>query len=678
MRVWILQTGEPMPVDTDGSRPMRAMNLAGALTAAGHEVVIWTADFNHIALTARYGRNTRVRMPGNLEVRFVKSPGYGANLSPSRMIDHGLLAIELSRLLRNETTKPDVAFIGFPPIEPAAVMVQWLQARGVPTLVDLKDAWPDVLLRAFPPQVQPVARLALMPYYRMARRCLARATGLSSTTQDFLDWTVAVAGRSQRPTDIVLPLTSPSTPTPAGEKDAAGEWLDSIGVPEERLLRVAFVGALHSSYDFAPVARAARRADSVQFVICGDGSRFRETSQLMEGLPNVVMPGWVSTAQAAALARRSDLALIPIAPHPDYLLNVTNKFYDAIEKGLPVLTGLGGALGRVVTDEDVGWVYGSEAGRLLEEIIDELVSDPSPINVKSRNARALYLDKYEFGEVYSRAVLHLEELADSKANAVAQGWLPSGADSDRLAERDRYDRRANDELVSLSVGELPVAVDDQAEVFQPPYRAYERSLRETIRHGDVVLELGAGSGRHTVAITGLTDASVALDIAVNALKVCRERTRGRSSVVSGDLEALPFAVGSVDVVVCAGSLSYGDPALVDREILRVLRPGGSLVLVDSLNHNPVYRLNRWRHFRAGDRTASTVSRTPRVDRLEALAAWFESSDLQYFGTFDFLYPALRRIAGEQSATRTCQALDARWGANRYGFKFVLSAQGKRS
>lgn len=668
MLVWILQTGEPMPMDTDGSRPMRGMNLAGALTAAGHRVVLWTADFNHTLLSPRFGTDTKVRIDELLEVRCISSRGYHSNLSLSRLVDHADLARNLKRLLRPETQLPDVAFIGFPPIEPAAVMVGWLRARGVPTLVDVKDAWPNVLHRAVPSRVLPLGTLALRPYESVTRRCFARSSGLSSTTQEFLDWSLSMAGRPQCQDDLVLPLTSPLGALHEEPDAAAGAWLDALGVTEDRTLRVAFVGALHSSYDFGPVATAAKATPEVQFVICGDGSRAGAIAEIMRGLPNVVMPGWVSTAQADALARRSDLGLIPIAPHPDYLLNITNKFYDSIAKGLPVLVGLDGAVGRLVREQSVGWVYAPGGDQSLESILFTILADRDSLGPRAQRARELYLDRYDFETVYAGAVRHLEHMSESSRT----GGLKV---SSKAFERERYEEKARLEITAAEAGELPLAVDDQDAVFQPPYRAYEEALAARIAPDDVVLELGAGSGRHTVAATELAANVVAVDIADSALRVCRARTRGRAWVLCGDIERLPCADNSVDVVVCAGSMSYGEPEVLDAEIVRVLRPGGALVVVDSLDHNPVYRFNRWFQFKRGVRTATTFNRIPTIGRIASLRKQFEYSEMECFGTYDFAYPVLRRFVGEARATHICSSADARFGANKYGFKFVLAAWG---
>jgi hypothetical protein len=61
MRVWIFQTGEPLPIDKDGFRQMRAANLAEALIRAGHTVEIWSADFNHFTKTHRRKDEASIR-----------------------------------------------------------------------------------------------------------------------------------------------------------------------------------------------------------------------------------------------------------------------------------------------------------------------------------------------------------------------------------------------------------------------------------------------------------------------------------------------------------------------------------------------------------------------------------------------------------------------------------------
>jgi ubiquinone/menaquinone biosynthesis C-methylase UbiE len=56
---------------------------------------------------------------------------------------------------------------------------------------------------------------------------------------------------------------------------------------------------------------------------------------------------------------------------------------------------------------------------------------------------------------------------------------------------------------------------------------------------------------------------------------------GRIIPVQGDSERLPFAEGSFDAVTCANSFHhYPRQQAAVEEFRRVLRPGGSLILVD--------------------------------------------------------------------------------------------------
>jgi len=114
-------------------------------------------------------------------------------------------------------------------------------------------------------------------------------------------------------------------------------------------------------------------------------------------------------------------------------------------------------------------------------------------------------------------------------------------------------------------------------------------LREHVRPGQRVLEIGAGAGRFTRELARITDRIVVADLSPGQLRLNREaaaRLDFASSVedwIECDLCDLSphFVDRSFDTVVCTGGpLSYvfdrRDDALA--ELHRVARPGGTLVL----------------------------------------------------------------------------------------------------
>jgi SAM-dependent methyltransferase len=256
--------------------------------------------------------------------------------------------------------------------------------------------------------------------------------------------------------------------------------------------------------------------------------------------------------------------------------------------------------------------------------------------------------------------------------------MPS-VDNDKLLELQRYDSRAQSRLSEFgakpAVGEFGAGAMEQ--YLRAPYIFYEKCVGELIYPRSAVLELGSGSGLHTWALVQTGARVTATDISPSSLKLLAQRIVNAGASVHtqvADMEALPFADASFDVVACAGSLSYGDPLLVDEEIRRVLRPGGLLVCVDSLNHNPIYRFNRWLHYLRGDRTMSTLRRIPDLSRVAALSAGFESVQIRYFGALTFAMPAVVRLFGADRAQVISDYCDQLINVKRSAFKFVLVAK----
>lgn len=107
------------------------------------------------------------------------------------------------------------------------------------------------------------------------------------------------------------------------------------------------------------------------------------------------------------------------------------------------------------------------------------------------------------------------------------------------------------------------------------------------------LELGVGSGLNLRWYTGDVDLA-AVDLDRECLEVAAERAQelGRAvRVAVADAHRLPFGRDTFDTVVCTLAIcDVDDRSATLAEIHRVLRPGGSLLLLDHLEP-------RWREGR---------------------------------------------------------------------------------
>ena len=109
-----------------------------------------------------------------------------------------------------------------------------------------------------------------------------------------------------------------------------------------------------------------------------------------------------------------------------------------------------------------------------------------------------------------------------------------------------------------------------------------------IRHGDIVMDIGSGSGTDTLIaarLVGPAGRVIGLDMTDAMLEKLRANIAlaGVANVeaIAGNAESIPLPDASVDVVTTNGVINLvPDKSRAIREIARVLRPGGRLQMAD--------------------------------------------------------------------------------------------------
>ena len=123
--------------------------------------------------------------------------------------------------------------------------------------------------------------------------------------------------------------------------------------------------------------------------------------------------------------------------------------------------------------------------------------------------------------------------------------------------------------------------------------------------GVSVLDVGCGTGAFTLAALRRGGRTTSIDIGLELLR--RARSKGAPGPVAGDAAALPFRDGSFNLVISSECIEHtAHPERSVAEMLRVLRPGGTLVLTcpnrawrwsvpiaNALNLRPYRGLENW-------------------------------------------------------------------------------------
>lgn len=412
MRVWLITVGEPLPTEAVQKRPWRTGIVAQKLVERGHDVVWWTSSVNHFDKTLHETDNAVRKVSDRLTVRFLHGKLYKKNISVDRFINHVQIGRAFAQLAQSEI-QPDIILCSLPTLELSEEAVSYGKARGVPVLLDIRDLWPDEFVSALPKAIRPVGQLIFAPMFAKAKRALHGASGIVAISQTYLGWAYRLGERLAGPQDRIFTHGYPSTPNAPDVAVVAGdaERLVRMGIdPAKKSLW--FIGTFVGSIDLSTVMGAARllqdRTD-LQFVISGagqDDARYRAEAA---GLGNVVFTGWVDRDDIAVLSRHAHAGLG--AYKKGALMSLTNKMFEYLAAGTPILLALPGEAEQIIVGNGAGKAYEPGNPKSLASVAAWLADNPAERDAMAQNARQLFEVRFSADRIYGELVDFLEATA---------------------------------------------------------------------------------------------------------------------------------------------------------------------------------------------------------------------------------------------------------------------------
>ena len=181
---------------------------------------------------------------------------------------------------------------------------------------------------------------------------------------------------------------------------------------------------------------------------------------------------------------------------------------------------------------------------------------------------------------------------------------------------------------------------------QESLEEYEKEwLRRRCRPGVRVLDYCCGSGENGIMAARLGATVVGIDISPEGIENAqmnaeRAGVGERCSYEVMDGENMTFPDDSFDVIVVYGALHHVDLDRAMSECRRVLRPGGEMLALEALRHNPLIHAYRKRtpHLR----TAWEVEHILGVPEIERCRAYFDRVETRFFHLFVLLAVPFRK------------------------------------
>ncbi|MGD9633932.1 MAG: glycosyltransferase [Pirellulales bacterium] len=417
MKVWLLHIGEDLPVDGP-QRLFRYGYLANALQAHGHSVLRWAPTFRHTTREQRFTTDRRVELTPHYSIQFVHAPGYRRTASLARLRHCHILGKRFGELVRRESP-PDLIVAAIPSLEWADAATAYGRVHDVPTVVDVRDLWPDVFPSALPYGTRSLSSLFLHSYRRMARRACSRADALCAVSETYLSWALKHAGRTRRVGDLAVPLGFEPADLPEDALHGRITELVERGIDPRRPI-CFFAGGFERHHDFDAIVGAARMlaardTDNVQFVLCGGGSKLTAIRRQTAGMANFHLLGHVDAAMLRAVASISVIGLCAYAPGA--MMSLGNKPYEYMAGRLALVSSLPGELAQLLDRHNCGLTYRAGDGDSLAGCIAELLQHPERLAAMRDNARATWASHYRSRDVYDWFVAGLTSVARTMVKA---------------------------------------------------------------------------------------------------------------------------------------------------------------------------------------------------------------------------------------------------------------------
>ena len=408
MNVWLVKDGENLPLQPD-ARKMRTWLLAEALLRRGHEVTWWTSTHSHQHKTLHFAEDREVEIGPRFRLKLLHAGSYRRNVSFARLLHHSRLAAGFRRHAASQPA-PDVIVSAFPTIELAFEAVEFAKSRRIPTIVDIRDPWPDSIFDQAPTLLRGIGRFALRSLDRKTKSSFRDADSLVACSKRFLEWGLRKSSRERRPADRVFYLGSGPPPANAGVPSSPVDAL------LERLagkVVFCFVGSFGHVYRLRLVCEAAASLErqgfrEAHFVLAGDGLQFDQVAEAAKSLANLSVTGWLGAGEAHRLMSRAQVGLAPILQMPGC---VPNKIFEYAAAGLPVLSSLEGETADILARHRAGLTYAPNDREAFISLVRRLATDERLRREMAQNSASMFEQEFRADRIYDEYVRHVESVA---------------------------------------------------------------------------------------------------------------------------------------------------------------------------------------------------------------------------------------------------------------------------
>ncbi|MDQ3072245.1 MAG: glycosyltransferase [Bacteroidota bacterium] len=356
MKILIFSAFDPIP--SDEVPPLRYANLAKKFLSEGDEVLYVTSSFFHLKGIQRHGKTwLNTHDPKNLKTIILPAPSYPKGALLSRLLSYGRLAFSLKMWLKTlkKNDFPDLILIASPPLLSGYYLSLWAVKNDIPYVLDIQDLWPEEWLRILPGAA---GRFLLLLWQRIDRHTVVNATGVTSTSADFL---------KKRGKALV---NKPSKVFWIGA-DTSGF---AVPLPPNPIISIVCLGSVLNEEHLINACEALNNRNNIRLIIAGIGEKTVEIVALVKkmGWQNISIISWWNKDDIRENLSKADLGLVLAAPRS--FMAFPNRAFSYLAAGVPVLSNIkGGELESLIKNHNLGMTINEAEPASILNGIDQCI-----------------------------------------------------------------------------------------------------------------------------------------------------------------------------------------------------------------------------------------------------------------------------------------------------------------
>ncbi|MFH1671765.1 MAG: methyltransferase domain-containing protein [Candidatus Portnoybacteria bacterium] len=205
--------------------------------------------------------------------------------------------------------------------------------------------------------------------------------------------------------------------------------------------------------------------------------------------------------------------------------------------------------------------------------------------------------------------------------------------------------------------------------------------------GKLVLDYGCGNGVHSAYPLRVgAKRVVGIDLSEKSLEIARNRAKkegfgDKTDFLKMDCEKMDFPNDYFDLIMDGGTFSSLDLKRVYPELVRVLKPEGILVGIETFGHNPLSNFKRKLNEVFGKRTSWAAGHIFKEKDLKEADKYFSETKAYFFHPISFLAFPFLRFPGGKIILRIFELVDRLLLIfsffRKYSFKVVFIFKGPK-